>query len=321
MNWAVLFKDVKYTGRLNFFKAKRKNHYCYKCRSLLIITDLGKTVHIDDAESHLYNFPTKQISRYERAPITECTFFRHAFLCPKCDYAIEIPTQITLEKIDAYLKKIQKRLYIKHNVIIKRVFETKQGKTLETFKNIDDVTALSFIIIKDGKELDIYRLPVLRREEAERARYFKLDKAAFAKFISDAIVKNDALNTLRFHLSEYLGENDIEYSMEDDIMVFFFTIKDYEVKITFDTWPKSYQIKLENNAEKAIQKTIHLTMSQNYAQDLKSVMKDYKLSRKKFADHITGLALMMKKYLARTGNLRFFEQAYYPDFNIDGIVV
>ncbi len=304
------------------FKVKYRDHYCYKCRSILTVIELGRTVHITDEGAELYDFPYQKDSRYSPAhPVEECTFFRKAFLCQKCDYTIEIPTQITLEDTDIYLKRIQKRYYKKHKVLIKRVFETNDGNMLEIFKSIDDIKNLTFSIFRNGKELAVYRSEIKRKEESERAHYFKIDKAEFKKVLNSSILRDDVSNTLRLHLSEYLGENDIVCSIKDDVMIFAFKIKEYDIGISFDTLIESYKIKIENTTAKTIQNTIRPTMSKYYAQDLKNIMKDYKLSGKDFVSHVTGLALIMKKYLDRTGNLRFFEQAYYPEYKIDGIVI
>lgn len=304
-------------------KLKHRDHYCYKCRSILFLTELGKTLHISDENAKFYDFPhISTVNEFGPGdPVDECTFFRIAFLCKKCDCTLEIPTQITLEDTDKFLKKFQKRFLKKRNLLVERFFETKNGSILKMFKNIDDIENLLLIFTRNGNEIITYRSPILRQRSFERAHYFNLNKGELINFINNALLKESVLNTLNRYLSEYIDEWGINYRLEDGIICISFKIKTHEVEITFDTRIKSYKIKLENTSEKAVQKILRLSMSKNYTEDLKNILKDYKLSRKSFPDNMTALAMIMKKYLARTGNLNFFEQAYYHDYNFDGIVI
>lgn len=154
---------------------------CHCCNNKMKVKNRHKVVEKHSEEGRYYDFTTRYYNRYNRKsysiedyhhglPVESCEFIHQAYYCPHCDSFIEFPTQHSIDKIDNHFNKISKRKGLKYN---KKFFD-QNGNELSFPKDIESITLCEASLVDDEENVQVYKFPVKRLEQNERAHYFDI---------------------------------------------------------------------------------------------------------------------------------------------------
>lgn len=146
----------------NPFRAKRREHYCYKCGTKLYTFKHHKVVSQKSEEAKYYDF---SYGLDDGVRIGPCDFVHKVFFCIKCSEDIEFVTQLNQEDIDIIIDKVKMYFSKKGRIIeISKSYENKDGSMQDKIANIELIANLCFIIEENGREPLTYKVPLSRME-------------------------------------------------------------------------------------------------------------------------------------------------------------
>lgn len=135
------------------------------------------------------------------------------------------------------------------------------------------------------------------------------------------MVVNEIVQIINANLKNYIKLNDIKVFCENSLLKYTFNISNCFFEIKYNYVDNFYQIRLEIIHHNAIKNTVLLTQSKKFKKDIKFMLKDLKLSKKSFKNHINGFTLLVSRILEKYDNLNFFEKTYSYDLKFDGIFI
>lgn len=135
------------------------------------------------------------------------------------------------------------------------------------------------------------------------------------------MVDNRIIQIIHAYLKEYVNIDNIKIFPSNTLMKYIFNIFDYYFEISYDFIDNFYRIKLEKNHNNQLQNIIFLTKSKKFQKDIKLMLKDLKLSRKAFENHINAFCAYVRKILEKDKCLNFIEETYISDLKFDGIFI
>lgn len=123
------------------------------------------------------------------------------------------------------------------------------------------------------------------------------------------------------NLKDYVNMEDIKYLPSNGLAKYIFNVSDYHFEISYEFIDNFYRIKLEKKHNNLLQNIVFLTKSKKFQKDIKSMLKDLKLSRKVFENHINAFSAHIRKILEKYEYLNYFEETYISDLKFDGIFI
>ncbi len=94
------------------------------------------------------------------------------------------------------------------------------------------------------------------------------------------MVDNKIIQIIYTNLKEYVKIEDIKYFPGNGLAKYIFNVSDYHFEISYEFIDNFYRIKLEKKHNNLLQNIVFLTKSKKFQKDIKSMLKDLKLSRK-----------------------------------------
>lgn len=94
------------------------------------------------------------------------------------------------------------------------------------------------------------------------------------------MVDNKIIQIIYTNLKEYVTIEDIKYFPGNGLAKYIFNVSDYHFEISYEFIDNFYRIKLEKKHNNLLQNIVFLTKSKKFQKDIKSMLKDLKLSRK-----------------------------------------
>lgn len=135
------------------------------------------------------------------------------------------------------------------------------------------------------------------------------------------MVDNKIIQIIYTNLKEYVKFEDIKYFPSNGLAKYIFNVSDYHFEISYEFIDNFYRIKLEKKHNNLLQNIVFLTKSKKFQKDIKSMLKDLKLSRKVFENHINAFSAHIRKILEKYQYLNYFEETYISDLKFDGIFI
>lgn len=135
------------------------------------------------------------------------------------------------------------------------------------------------------------------------------------------MVDNKIIQIIYTNLKEYVKIEDIKYFPSNGLAKYIFNVSDYHFEISYEFIDNFYRIKLEKKHNNLLQNIVFLTKSKKFQKDIKSMLKDLKLSRKVFENHINAFSAHIRKILEKNQYLNYFEETYISDLKFDGIFI
>jgi len=135
------------------------------------------------------------------------------------------------------------------------------------------------------------------------------------------MVDNKIIQIIYTNLKEYVKIEDIKYFPSNGLAKYIFNVSDYHFEISYEFIDNFYRIKLEKKHNNLLQNIVFLTKSKKFQKDIKSMLKDLKLSRKVFENHINAFSAHIRKILEKYQYLNYFEETYISDLKFDGIFI
>lgn len=167
----------------NTFKARFKNHNCYKCGTKLEIVLHSKIVDQKSTEAKYYDFDAGMDGGIMVGP---CEFIHKVFYCPKCCENIEFITQINQEDIDKLIKKVKKRcLNNGRKITVSKHFETKDGLISKEMPKFEHIKNLCLVFEESEKETLNFKVPPSQKKHWERPYYFPIRKKQLVDVLED----------------------------------------------------------------------------------------------------------------------------------------
>ncbi len=133
------------------------------------------------------------------------------------------------------------------------------------------------------------------------------------------MVENKIIQIIHTNLEEYVKNDDIKVFPSNGLLKYIFNTSDYCFEIAYDYIDNFYRITLEKKHNNQIQNIIFLTKSKKFQKDIKFNLRDLKLSRKIFENHIIAFTIFLSKLLKQYKNLNYLEETYISDLKFDGI--
>ena len=157
------------------------SHKCHSCHNKMKVKNRHKVVEKHSEEGRYYEFSTRYYSRFGHKsyqiedyhhglPVERCEFIHQAYYCPHCDTYIEFVTQHSIDKIDKYFTKISKKKGLKFN----KKFLDQNGNELSFPKDIERITLCEVSLFDGEGKVQVYKFPVKRLQQNERAHYFDI---------------------------------------------------------------------------------------------------------------------------------------------------
>ena len=162
-------------------KAGLHNHFCFKCGKKLKIKKISKLVDRYSEEGRNYDFTEivyyhvpffaaeeriREVGNREET-VLKCNFIHKAFFCTQCCQHTEFVTQLSLEKIDKYINKLQSR-----DIRCERFYIMKNGERSSVLTDVNETKELRLILTYAEGETREICFPVKNLERNERAPYF-----------------------------------------------------------------------------------------------------------------------------------------------------
>ena len=135
------------------------------------------------------------------------------------------------------------------------------------------------------------------------------------------MVDNRIIQIIYTNLKDYVIMEDIKYLPSNGLAKYIFNVSDYHFEISYEFIDNFYRIKLEKKHNNLLQNIVFLTKSKKFQKDIKSMLKDLKLSRKVFENHINAFSAHIRKILEKYQYLNYFEETYISDLKFDGIFI
>lgn len=135
------------------------------------------------------------------------------------------------------------------------------------------------------------------------------------------MVDNRIIQIIYTNLKDYVNMEDINYLPSNGLAKYIFNVSDYHFEISYEFIDNFYRIKLEKKHNNLLQNIVFLTKSKKFQKDIKLMLKDLKLSRKLFENHITVFCSYLIKILEKYEDLNYLEKTYNSDLRFDGIFI
>ena len=132
------------------------------------------------------------------------------------------------------------------------------------------------------------------------------------------MVKNEITNIICNGLSKYIEPSNVKCCPSNNMLRFIFSVNFWLFEISYFFMDDYYKIKIENNY---LQKVIFLTKSKKFQRDIQLILKDLKLSKKSFANHVIGFTTHINRILDKYESLNYVAESYISDLNFDGILI
>lgn len=135
------------------------------------------------------------------------------------------------------------------------------------------------------------------------------------------MVDNKIIQIIYTNLKDYVNIDDIKYFPSNGIAKYIFNVSDFHFEISYEFIDNFYRIKLEKKHNNQLQDIVFLTKSKKFQNDIKLMLKDLKLSRKVFENHINAFCSYLIKILEKYEDLNYLEKTYNSDLRFDGIFI
>ena len=135
------------------------------------------------------------------------------------------------------------------------------------------------------------------------------------------MVDNKIIKIIYTNLKDYVNIDDIKYFPSNGIAKYIFNVSDFHFEISYEFIDNFYRIKLEKKHNNQLQDIVFLTKSKKFQNDIKLMLKDLKLSRKVFENHINVFCSYLIKILEKYEDLNYLEKTYNSDLRFDGIFI
>ena len=135
------------------------------------------------------------------------------------------------------------------------------------------------------------------------------------------MVDNRIIQIIYTNLKDYVNMEDIKYLPSNGLAKYIFNVSDYHFEISYEFIDNFYRIKLEKKHNNLLQNIVFLTKSKKFPKDIKLMLKDLKLSRKLFENHINVFCNYIRTYLEKYECLNYLEETYNTDLRFDGIFI
>lgn len=135
------------------------------------------------------------------------------------------------------------------------------------------------------------------------------------------MVDNRIIQIIYTNLKDYVNMEDINYLPSNGLAKYIFNVSDYHFEISYEFIDNFYRIKLEKKHNNLLQNIVFLTKSKKFQKDIKLMLKDLKLSRKLFENHINVFCSYLINILEKYEDLNYFEETYISDLKFDGIFI
>lgn len=135
------------------------------------------------------------------------------------------------------------------------------------------------------------------------------------------MVDNKIIQIIYTNLKEYVNIEDIKYLPSNGLAKYIFNVSDYHFEISYEFIDNFYRIKLEKKHNNLLQNIVFLTKSKKFQKDIKLMLKDLKLSRKLFENHINVFCNYISKNLEKYECLNHLVETYNSDLRFDGIFI
>ena len=135
------------------------------------------------------------------------------------------------------------------------------------------------------------------------------------------MVDNKIIQIIYEKLIEYIKADDIKFFLSNGLAKYIFNISDYFFEISYDFIDNFYRIKLEKTHNNQLQNIVFLTKSKKFQKDIKSKLKDLKLSSKVFGNHINAFCTYIIEISEKYECLNYLVEKYISDLKFDGIFI
>ena len=135
------------------------------------------------------------------------------------------------------------------------------------------------------------------------------------------MVDNKIIQIICTNLKEYTIIDDVKAFLSNGSLKYTFRISDCYFEITYSLTDNFYRIKLEKIINNETKDVIFLTKSKRFQKDIKLKLKNLKLSKKVFENHIYVFTNYISEILKKYENLNYFDQTYISDMKFDGYFI
>ena len=135
------------------------------------------------------------------------------------------------------------------------------------------------------------------------------------------MVDNKIIQIIRTNLKEYIVIDDVKAFPSNGSLKYIFRISSCYFEIIYSLTDNFYRIKLEKIINNETKDVIFLTKSKRFQKDIKLKLKNLKLSKKVFENHIYAFTNYISEILKKYENLNYFDQTYISDMKFDGYFI
>ena len=123
------------------------------------------------------------------------------------------------------------------------------------------------------------------------------------------------------NLKEYVKDGEVVFAPSNGILRYIFTVFVYCFEVTYYFMDDFYQIKSETVINNEIKTVTLLTKSKQFRNDIRLTLKNLKLSRKIFENHVVAFCVLIRKIMKERDNTDHLAEAYVPNLKFDGIFI
>ena len=135
------------------------------------------------------------------------------------------------------------------------------------------------------------------------------------------MIENNVIQIIFDNLKEYIEIEDIYFFPSNGVLKYLFVISNYNFEIEYNFMDNFYRIKLEKPINNEFTNVVFLTKSKRFQKDIKLVLKNLKISKKSFDNHIYAFTAYLSWLLKKYKGLSCLEEIYTSDLKFDGIFI
>ena len=134
------------------------------------------------------------------------------------------------------------------------------------------------------------------------------------------MVKDEIIQTICTNLNKHINKETVKFVPGCGLLKYVFHIKKHYFEITYYFTDDFYRIKVENISKGLDQDVVFLTKSKKFHRQMKCVLKELKLSKKSFKNHVICFTHYLNKLLENYSDLNYLIE-FNDDLKFDGVFI